>query len=366
MKILYDHSVFQNQRYGGISRYFYEIITRIAPQHDVDLFQGIHINEYNLTEVNFNKYCGINPHLPLSPFIRSHLFIAPNKVLFDRFYKKSKPDIYHPTYYYQSINKHHKAPIVLTVYDLIHERFPNQLRYSNYTIQAKKASIEAADHLICISNSTKRDLIEFYDVPEHKITVVYLASSLKPVNKHVDITKKYGISKPYLLYVGDRNDVYKNFLTLLNAFVSSLKDQYDLVCFGGGSFNKEELEIITRARCEGKITQMSGPDSLLSSLYSNAHAFICSSLYEGFGLPLLEAMSLKCPVIAADTSSIPEVVGSAAILFDPHQKSDLIEAVEKVNDKRDSLIEAGTAQERKFSWDKCASETLEVYKDLLE
>ena len=366
MRILYDHSVFQNQQYGGVSRYFYEIITRMSSKKkvEIDLFQGIHVNEYDLQskKSSFNSYFGSNPHLPMSPIIRSHLFIAPNKVLFDLFYRKSKADVYHPTYYYKGMKKHHKMPIVLTVYDMIHEVFPNQLRYSSYFIAAKKASVEAADVIICISNNTKKDLMEIYDVPEEKIRVVYLASSLQK-NIHTPIYKTT-LDKPYLLYVGDRNGIYKNFPTLLDAFVSSLKDEYDLICFGGGQFNKNETNIITRARCENKVIQLSGSDHVLVSLYAGAHVFVCPSFYEGFGLPLLEAMGMGCPVIAANTSSIPEVVGDAAILFNPKYKNELIEAVGNVNDKRDDLITAGINQEAKFSWEKTAKKTLEIYKEI--
>ena len=374
MNILYDHSVFQNQRYGGISRYFYELITRIAPRKDteVNLFQGLHVNDFDLSPemVPYSSYFGYKPKLKVSPLIRSHLFIVPNKVLFGGFYRTLKDiDVYHPTYYYQGIRKYHKAPIVLTVYDMIHELYPNQLRYSKYTIKAKKISIETADKIICISNNTKKDLMEIYDVPEDKIEVIYLASSLKKWNTHLDLTEGYGISKPYLLYVGDRNGTYKNFSTLLDAYTSSLKDRFDLVCFGGGTFNKNELSIINRAKCNDKVFQLTGSDYILGSLYQNAFAFICPSHYEGFGLPLVEAMAMKCPIIAANTSSIPEVVGDAGILFDPNYKEDLIEAIkllESNTDKRKRLITIGFKRESMFSWDKTAKETMKVYEEVTQ
>ena len=373
MRILYDHSVFQNQRFGGISRYFYELITRMLKEKDmeIDLFQGIHVNEYDLSSNKslYNSYLGYKPKLKISPFIRSHLFIVPNKMLFSGFYRTSNVDVYHPTYYYQGIKKHHKAPIVLTVYDMIHELYPNQLRYSKYTIDAKRTSIETADKIICISNNTKKDLMEIYDVPEDKIEVIYLANSLKKWDTYLDLTENYGISKPYLLYVGDRNGVYKNFSTLLEAYTSSLKDRFDLVCFGGGPFNKDELSIISRAKCDDKVFQLSASDYILASLYQNAFAFVCPSHYEGFGLPLVEAMGMKCPVIAANTSSIPEVVGDAGILFDPNYKEDLIEAVELLEsdtDKRKELITMGFKRESEFNWDKTAKETLKVYEEVAQ
>ena len=373
MKILYDHSIFQNQRFGGISRYFYEIITRTLKEKDteVNLFQGIHVNEYDLSSYKslYNSYFGYKPKLKISPFVRSHSFVLPNKILFSGFYKASNADVYHPTYYYQGIKKYHKTPIVLTVYDMIHELYPNQLRYSNYTINAKRISIEAADKIICISNNTKKDLMEIYDVPEDKIEVIYLANSIEKSSNYLNITKELGIRKPYLLYVGDRNGLYKNFSTLLEAYTSSLKDRFNLVCFGGGPFNKNELSIINRAKCGDKVFQLSDSDHVLASLYQNAFAFVCPSHYEGFGLPLVEAMGMKCPVIAADTSSIPEVVGNAGILFDPDYKEDLIEAVELLEsdtNKRKELIALGIKQESTFSWNRAAKETLKVYEEVAQ
>ena len=373
MRILYDHSVFQNQRFGGISRYFYELITRVLKEKDVevDLFQGIHVNECDLSSNKslYNSYLGYKPKLNISPFIRSHLFVVPNKILFGGFYRTSNADVYHPTYYYQGIKKYQKAPIVLTVYDMIHELYPNQLRYSKYTIDAKRISIETADKIICISNNTKKDLMEINNVPEDKIEVIYLANSLPKSNNYLNITKEFGIRKPYLFYVGDRNGLYKNFSTLLDAYTSSLKDRFDLVCFGGGPFNKNELSIINKAKCNNKVFQLSASDYILSSLYQNAFAFVCPSHYEGFGLPLVEAMGMKCPVIAANTSSIPEVVGDAGILFDPNYKEDLIEAVELLEndtDKRKELITMGFKRESIFSWDKTVKETLKVYGEVTQ
>lgn len=372
MNILYDHSVFQNQRFGGVSRYFYELITRMSKEKDteVDLFQGIHVNEYDLSfnRKLYNSYVGYKPQLKISPYIRSHLFIIPNKILFSKFYKTSNIDLYHPTYYYQNIKKHHKVPIVLTVYDMIHELYPNQSRYSKYTINAKRISIEVADKIICISNNTKKDLMEIYDVPEDKIEVIYLANSLQKSKNYLNVTKELGIRKPYLLYVGDRNGVYKNFSTLLDAYITSLKDRFNLVCFGGGSLNQNELSIINKAKCGGEVFQLSGHDNILVYLYSNAFAYICPSFYEGFGLPPLEAMGMGCPVIASNTSSIPEVIGNAGILFNPESKYDLIDAIELLEnntEKYNELIKCGFVQESKFDWDTTAKKTVGVYKEVI-
>lgn len=374
MKILYDHTAFQFQRYGGVSRYFYELITRLSTKEDVgiNLFQGLHINEYDLPEhkPNLESYWGHkwNYKRPDTKYM-SHIFAIPNKFLFDNIYKHAGNfDIYHPTYYRRDLNKYNKSAVVLTVHDMIHELYPDQFRDSKSVIKAKQVSINAADAIICVSKNTKKDLINIYDVPEDKIKVIYHGNSLPKSNKYLkstDLEKKYSINKPFILYVGDRIGIYKNFAILLETYSSMLSDRFYLICFGGGGFSRYELEAIKSIRGSGKVVQLSGSDHLLASLYKNAFCFIYPSLYEGFGIPLLEAMGAGCPVITSNTSSIPEVVNKAALSFDPTSKDSLINAIDLLESnelKRRKLIDLGFEQEKKFSWDKTADETFKVYE----
>ncbi|RPJ79766.1 MAG: glycosyltransferase family 1 protein [Alphaproteobacteria bacterium] len=374
MKILYDHTVFQFQRYGGISRYFYELITRLSTKENVDisLFQGLHINEYALSKHkhNFDSYWGYKWEYkkPAAKYM-ALIFAMPNKVLFDSYIRSLGVNIYHPTYYKTNLDKYNKSAIVLTVHDMIHELYSDQFIDSRFVIKAKKKSINTADQIICVSKNTKKDLINLYDVPEDKIEVIYHGNSLPKSDeflKLADLKKLYPITKPFLLYVGDRKTPYKNFTMLLETYTTTLSDSFDLVCFGGGDFNRNELRTIQGIKkCSGKVIHLSGSDHLLASLYKNAFCFIYPSLYEGFGIPLLEAMGLGCPVIASDTSSIPEVVDKAALLFDPNSKDSLISAIELLESddlKREKLVNLGFEQEKKFSWDKTAHETFKVYK----
>ncbi len=365
MNLLYDHSIFQLQRYGGISRYFYELITRLSEKEDVDidLFQGFHINEYGFSnhKHNLNSYFGYK-----KPDIKyTGLFFAKlNDFLFDNFYRSlHNCDLYHSTYYRKDLHKFKKSPVVLTVYDMIYELYSGQFRDSESVIEAKKISIDFADIIICISENTKKDLIKIYDVPENKIKVVYLANSLQP-SKNIpfnELKKLYPIDKPYILFVGVRGG-YKNFSLLLDVYTSHFSDKFDLVCFG-----ENRLEIIKRSNLLNNVFHVNGTDNLLASLYQNAFCLVYPSMYEGFGIPLLEAMAMGCPVIASNTSSIPEVVGDGGILFDPSSKKDLIDSIESIDDDsiRRHLIERGFEQEKKFSWDKTATETLNVYKSIL-
>lgn len=373
MKILYDHTTFQFQRYGGISRYFYELITRLSTKEDVgiNLFQGFHINEYGLSEhkQNFELYWGHKWKYkkPATKYM-SHIFSIPNKILFNNIYSNAgNLDIYHPTYYMKGLKNYGKTSMVITVYDMIHELYPAQFRDSGAVIKAKKRAISMADTIIAISENTKKDLIKIYDVPENKIKVVYLANSLQSSTFRTidELNRKYKLKRPYILYVGGREE-YKNFKALLDSYVSKFSDRFDLVCFGGGKINNNELKTIDN-RIKKNIIQLNGSDDLLASLYKHAFCFVYPSFYEGFGISPLEAMSMGCPVIASNASSIPEVVGDAAILFDPHSNDELINAIESlyVESKKNDLIRRGFEQEKKFSWDKMAKETLDIYKSIL-
>lgn len=370
MNLLYDYSIFQLQRYGGVSRYFYELITRLSENQDttVNLFEGFHINKYGLSSNPdiFESYRGYK-----IPQIKNtgHIFETLNQIWFKSFYSKSSIDIYHPTYYRNDLHKFKKTPIVLTIYDMIHELYSDQIVNSKSVIESKKNSIDFADIIICISENTKNDLIKLYNISEDKIKVIYLASSLQPSNmtSFNNIRTQYNFIRPFILYVGGRGG-YKNFNVLLEAYTSHFSKHFDLVCFGANVFNIKELKFIKKYNLINKVIHIVGPDNLLAYLYKNAYCLVYPTLYEGFGIPPLEAMAMGCPVIASNTSSIPEVVGSAGILFDPYSKSSLINAIESLQNNestRNRLIKLGLEHEKKFSWDKMANETLNVYKSII-
>jgi glycosyltransferase involved in cell wall biosynthesis len=247
--------------------------------------------------------------------------------------------------------------------DLIHEIYLDKYNYKK-NANLKNNIIYSADHIICISNNTKKDLINFYKVEEPKITVIYLGYE---TSKEITMIENINIIRPFFLYVGSRGR-YKNFLKFLEAFSLSklLKNNLDIYCFGGGDFTTKELDIIKSLEIDlSQVKYFHGDDKKLNYLYLKAHAFVFPSLYEGFGLPLLEAMNMGCPVVCSNTSSFPEVVNDAALLFDPESKEDIKVKLEEifanVNLKK-KLIEKGYNNLQRFSWKKCAEETLSVYK----
>jgi glycosyltransferase involved in cell wall biosynthesis len=277
------------------------------------------------------------------------------------------PDILHETYY----SKTSVAPLgcktVLTVFDMIHELYPDFFAKWDPTRDEKRAAVARADHIICISENTQQDLIRLLGVPAEKTTVVHLGFALTQSQAVILPEPR----KPFLLFVGSRGG-YKNFNSLLEAYSSrsALKNNYDLVAFGGGGFSAKEQGLIADLGLSmAQVRQMNGDDDILAELYRQATLFVYPSLYEGFGIPPLESMSFGCPVVCSNTSSIPEVVGNAAVLFDPHQSSLIADAIETVTSDKallTNLRQRGRARVELFSWQECAKQTLEVYRKVLQ
>jgi len=366
MKIVFDDQIFRGQVYGGVSRYYYELGKKLLQLgNDVKIIAPLYRCKYFETDdpvkplgfydkINILSYRIVNN---LDDFITCLLIK-----------KQANVDIYHETSFYNHNDCYPKSAIrVITVYDMINENLPGFFSPNDKASYYKKIAVERADHIICISKNTKEDLITHFNVPETKISVVYLAASIKKRKTTEEIRPP--VEGPFLLYVGTR-ELYKNFIFFLNAFSNSrVKKELCIVCFGGGLFTKNEKELFRNLKIpEDRIIQISGSDKLLSSLYSSAEAFVFPSLYEGFGLPLLEAMSVECPVICSNASSFPEVADTAAEFFDPNSEESLIDALENVildEIRKRSLIKAGLARVKCFSWSKCATETEAVYRKLL-
>ena len=367
MKVAYDPQIFSGQKYGGVSRYICELASRVSkiPEVDVNIVAPMYVNAY-LESMPKEILSGFKSPFPYE-FLR--LYQRATSMLFgDIMLRCLKPDIVHETYYFKYPLGSKSAVRVLTIYDMIHEKFESQFQYGDKTAKHKAVAAERADHVICISESTKRDVMEILGVPPEKISVIHLGFDLMTTN--VESQPNYDVTRPYLLYVGSRGG-YKNFQLMLNAFASSqlLKSEFKIVCFGGGKFTDEELATMKSLGLGAdQVVQLSGDDQLLATFYKEASAFVFPSLYEGFGIPPLEAMSYDCPVVCSNTSSIPEVVGDAGQYFDPYDVASMRKSIEMVVESaelRSTLVNKGRDQLNKFSWDKCANETLNIYKSLI-
>ena len=361
MKILYDGWIFDRQAAGGINRYFANIIDGLP----ADCLPSI--TTRTLPAVNWPS----NPQLKVlrpKQFRPHRVARKLSQAYFDRIVGSDKYDILHPSYYATFSTKDwqsYPCPIVLTVYDMTHERFADTIDTDGRLGEEKRRAVNAADSILCISQSTKRDLIEYCAVPESKIIVTYLAAEL---NADLSHGPENVPARPYLLYVGSRAS-YKNFDGLLVALshIATAGDEIAL-CVVGPPFDAGENQRIADLGLAGCIEHYGyANDAQLAKLYRCSLAFVYPSLYEGFGIPPLEAMQCGTPVVACNSSSIPEVVGDAGLLFEPDQPEELTDILRAVVDgsiARDQLIEKGHRQARKFSWKQTVDQTVEVYRAL--
>lgn len=361
MKIRYDYGAFCRQPYGGYTRYFSTLCKVLVEKYSVDaaIVPFFHINGYlrdervrTLGAVWLPKFKGATRLLPLI-----------DDVMFRAYGLAAKPDIIHETYpaYYPPSNR--ARHYVCTVHDMTHELFPAYSLSSDMP-KRKQAMLRRASAIIAISENTKRDLIKYTGMPSDRIHVIHHGVSAFP-------KKPYSIpyAAPYILFVGQR-DLYKNFDTLLKAYVNSpeLRREFHLIAFGGGKFTEAEVVRLNKLGIARSVQQRSGGDELLNAYYAHAAAFVFPSLYEGFGLPLLEAMAAGCPVLCSNVSCFPEVAADAALFFDPSDAEALTSQLGIVlfsETTRAELISRGRDRATQFSWEKCASKTLAVYRSLL-
>lgn len=270
-------------------------------------------------------------------------------------------DIVHPTYYDNYILKRKHGKLVITVHDMIHERFADSyMSRDKITIPSKKRLLYAADTIIAISESTKQDMLYLYpDLNADKIRVIYHGVSLQNNRGESPLP-----GQDYILFVGNRGS-YKNFSRFVKAVTPILESHKDLqvFCAGGGAFTSSEIDSFGKNK--SRFHQSGLSDNSLAGAYSNALCFVFPSEYEGFGIPLLESFTCNCPVVCSDSSSFPEVAENAAEYFNPLDIDDMSHKILRViqdKDLQESLKSRGIERAKFFSWDKAASETLDCYK----
>lgn len=289
--------------------------------------------------------------------------------------RRFAPDILHKTYYYPTLGGSARTRTIVTVHDMIHERYPRDFRASKSMSRLKAKAVASADHVICVSEHTRLDLLNANAIAPARVSVIYhgyddLTSLLTDETTAAFRMRVLGVNEPYLLYVGGRAE-YKNFAGLIHAYGSSkwLREQFRLVCFGGGSWAEPDKALLGKWGVGDRVHHVDGSDAVLAACYRHAALFVYPSLYEGFGIPPLEAMSLDCPVACSNTSSIPEVVGQAAVSFDPGNPESMratLECVLNSSTTRADLVEHGRHRRQLFSWRRCAEETLQIYQSVLE
>ncbi|RPD40486.1 glycosyltransferase family 4 protein [Chitinophaga barathri] len=366
MKVLFDHQTFTLQEFGGISRYYYEVIRRGIDDPDMDVDVSLFFS--NNAYLNKNTYQATRPFVPGKNFRgKTRLMYSINKTYSLTKLKISNYDVFHPTYYDPYFLKHiGKRPFVVTFLDMIHEKFSNRyasLAQDKTIFNNKKILLQESSAVIAISESTKKDIMDIFGTDGSKIKVIHLGNSLVLSDKKEERLH----SHPYLLFVGNRNS-YKNFQELLT-LAPELVRQYDLhiICAGGGRFSESENAAIRQQGLHTHIHHFPINDDTLRNLYENAEIFVFPSLYEGFGIPVLEAFACGCPCILSTGGSLPEVGGDAAMYFNPEDGNSLYNCIRSLMDDSDSrkqLAAKGYERLKLFSWDKTYEQSVNLYNSI--
>lgn len=353
MKIVFDSLVFALHKFGGVITYWNEFIKRFQ-RDDV---------EVNILTVPVRKYLN-------DEFIqmdKSRINQIPEKRLPLQVLRNISPRIpsikdkfiFHSNYLRISSNRH--AINIVTIHDFTHQFFVRGIKQRlNY--HQKKKAIRGSDGIVCISQSTCRDLYKFFpEAREKNVKVIYNGCSAI----YSDRTKTapaVTLQDRYILFVGSRGG-YKNFKFALDVLGSS---SYHLVV-AGSAFAKSEEEAISGFK--GRVTLFNNvTDEKLRSLYQHAHALIYPSLYEGFGIPLLEAMNCGCPAIAFNNSSIPEIMGPSPLLLKNNDLQSTLSVLKALEDAqyRQSIQSMQYEQAGKFSWDRAYNEMKAFYLEMYQ
>lgn len=388
MKILYDYQGFANQSHGGVSRYFHGLMEHVAASDGAEATLGIkHTSNHHLQGPS--KHLAQIPGSPAGPTIdqllgprrfrgRGRLFKlyetfrppvdadAENREYSISLLRSGNYDVFHPTYYDPYFLEYAgDRPIVVTVFDMIHEIFPEHFALDNPARGWKRQLLARANAIVAISENTKRDILRFTDVSASRISVVPLGSNLDATKSGVP---GLDLPKRFILYVGNRG-TYKNFYFLVESFARSRAADIQLVCMGSYPFSAEEKAFFAEQGVSGRVVHVPATDDILVEGYKRALAFVFPSLYEGFGIPLIEAFACGCPVLCTNASAFPEVAGDAALFFEPKDVVGLTEAIDRIIEDRalaKQLIDAGRDIASVHTLERTAQLTMRAYQSAME
>ncbi len=373
MRVLYDHQILYLQKYGGISRYFYELISSLRLLYPKDIYKVKAVISQNYYFKDMVPQRKIRKH-GNKWFNETgvYLELAGSRLL------GKGVDIFHPTYYdtdYISGKMKGNMKTVITVHDMTHERFmaedPQYDQASvRRTIELKKRAMETADAIITVSEATKKDMLMIYpglvSKPVRVIHHGYDALNTMSYERPDPETGPEAFAKGrYVLFVGERKG-YKRFDSAIKAVGLLGKEHEDIsiLCAGGGKLSAKESELVRENGLENKVIQKNMTDEELMAAYRNAVCFIYPSECEGFGIPVIEAFRCSCPVILRRTSCFPEVAGEAALYFE--NEEELAERIRSIasGETKKKMTEAGRERLNLFSWEKTARQTHDLYLEV--
>jgi glycosyltransferase involved in cell wall biosynthesis len=372
MKIVFDGLIYQKQARGGIPRVYDNLLPCMCDL-DADL------------RIRFVVSGRLLKSLPDHRNI-SHLDLESVRVAIRRIFRSWR--IWHRLYdliyeitvgvllggtnnkiwlstYYADPPMNWRGKSAVVVHDLIHELFSNLLPGNEKFIAAKKKAIESADVVICNSKTTALDVQRLYAIPSEKIRVTYWGRDEQFTARSGE-QLNFRRHQPFILYVGNRGR-YKNFSTLLTAFSGWPDNRNVQLLVVGPHWRQDEIALLRDTGCQDKIELLAGLDDIqLCDLYNQAAAFVYPSLYEGFGFPLLEAMSCGCPIVASRIPSTLEVAGDVPIYFDAESAADLLQALDQamVEGRSSARVADGLSLVNQYSWEKTAREFLAAVQTL--
>ena len=364
MKIFYDHYAFSYLRFGGISKYICELMKNM-PRESWYSSTLISNNQY-LQEARLMKTVKFFPNLNFRG--KERLMTELNMPYTKHKLRTTEWDVFHATWFADRyLNSIKKKTLVVTIHDLIYDVFykKGDVPHREKIIEMGRSSAERADKVIAVSECTKQDMINIWNINESKIEVIH--HGVDKDKKPISSTRL--IEQPYIFFAGGALGKNKNFEHLIEAF-SIISDKYKdlrLVC-SGTSFRENEIQELKRLKIYDKTIQLYASGTQMAQLYNDAEMCIVPSFYEGFGFPVLEAMVYDCPVILSNSSCLPEVAKEAGLYFDPYD-------AEELSDKISLLLDDEALREKQkrlcaqrldfFSWEKCAENHLKLYKSLI-
>lgn len=346
----------------GISRYAYNLIQGISGADErndyVLISNDNYLDDFVSSRENFSLVT-----------TKSKLYGIGEQISIPRILKKEKIDIFHSPSFFGPVSS--ECKVIMTIHDMIHVLFPEESSIVHkvyYRLIVKKAANNAS-RILTVSENSKRDLVNYLKIPPEKIVVTYNAvgGDFRRSNedKIEEIKGRFGINGKFILYVGNQKP-HKNIGLLIEAYQQLRgRIEYQLVIVG----QKDRLfqKGLKGKKLEGAIFTGEVSDELLPHFYSGADVFVSPSLYEGFGLPIIEAFACKTPVVAIRTPSLDEIMGNAGLIVDAGSTDKLANAIHEVlsnDDLRNSLVEKGIARVEMFSWGKTVDKTLEVYGEV--